>query len=677
MLRGASPAAWLALLIASGARGLLQARAIGLLQKGTGGADPSLDAARRRALGGGAPAAAGPAEADLVLGEPEKPPSPLPLCYHAIVSETCRKVHDGGDGGDLAPELLGDLLSTDESTVRSLFDSLGLGLRGGGVTCEDLCNATAEYFAGLGDLPPSSDVACFAVEGEEAECNVGVGPHDMAKGSKELKEADPDVPIDQSGEPAVDGGERAAQGRLAAALRTAGAAVVAYDSAPGQRHVVRKVEPRTPHSGRREAASRDAALSAPQRYDVVHQVACRVANIFRFFPSCEAVTVTIEPKSVGDRLSTNESRRVSAAIAARHATAKAWESTLLRELAEYHTQPFRQRWFGGAGALSEWDVRQRIVRTLNFVKQQLDFGIHYVYPANSVPGNACQQYTLAFVYKEYYMPRPSGYAESTMPVCDVDPSQKLCAIDSKGKFVVYICEWYDHFADWKKVGTILHEVVHHTNVNDVTYDESVMVRLSQAQQLDNADNYAHFGSDVVQSAWNCDEVDHTHDLPFSCPGGQCTCSMLSAFCDHRQLGAEVKRQCPATCGACVAPPVKHPHPAVVVAAPAPTRAPAPPDHARCTDSEDTNIRSRSTGKTYTCEQLAGFCEHASWGKRVSLVCPKTCEACPPATCADVDASHTDLYGDHCGAYWGEAGWCGNFDDEDFSSNNMCCACKAA
>ncbi|CAK0864484.1 unnamed protein product [Prorocentrum cordatum] len=54
--------------------------------------------------------------------------------------------------------------------------------------------------------------------------------------------------------------------------------------------------------------------------------------------------------------------------------------------AGYHTQPFRQRWFGGAGALSEWDVRQRIVRTLNFVKQQLDFGIHYVYPANSVPG---------------------------------------------------------------------------------------------------------------------------------------------------------------------------------------------------------------------------------------------------------------------------------------------------
>jgi len=378
---------------------------------------------------------------------------------------------------------------------------------------------------------------------------------------------------------------------------------------------------------------------------------------------------------VGDRFSANESRRASASIAARHATAKAWEATLLRELAQYKTQPFRAKWFGGSGALSEWDVRQRVVRTLNFVKRQLDIGIHYVYPANNVPGNACQQYTLAFVYKEYYSPRPTGYAESTMPQCDVDPSSRLCAMDSQGKYVVYICEWYNHFADWKQVGTILHEVVHHANPNDVTYDEAAMVRLSQAQQLDNADNYAHFGSDVVQSAWNCDEVDHTHDLPFTCPGGACTCSMVSAFCDHQNIGAEVKRQCPATCGACVAPPVKHPHPAVA-AAPAPTHPPPPRDHSRCSDSEDTNIRSKSSGKTYTCHQLARFCEHASWGRRVSLVCPKTCDACPPATCVDQDRSRADAYGDHCGAYWGETAWCGNFDDQDFSSNDMCCACKA-
>lgn len=673
MRHGASSSARLALLIASNARELLQARAIGLLQKGPGGTDPSSSSSRRRAPGDNATPPE-PIEVDLVLGELEKQPSPLPLCYHAIVSETCRKVHDGGGGDDVGPNLLGDLLSTDEGTVHSLFKSLGLGQKGGDVTCGDLCNATAEYFAALGDLPPSSDVACFAVEGEEAECNVGVDPHDMASGSRELKEADPDVDIEQEGVPAVASSE-AAEGSLMGALRTSGAAVVRYQSAPGQRHLVREVEPRTPHPRRREARSADAAADASQRYDLVHQVACRVANIFRFFPSCEAVTVTIEPKSVGDRFSANESRRASSAIAARHASAKAWESTLLRELAEYHTQPQRQKWFGGTGALSEWAVRQRVVKTLNFVKQQLDFGIHYVYPANRVPGNACTQYTLAFVYKEYYMPRPSGYAESTMPVCDVDPSQRLCAIDSKGKYVVYICEWYNHFADWKKVGTILHEVVHHTNVDDVTYDESVMVRLSQAQQLNNADNYAHFGSDVVQSAWNCDEVDHTHDLPFTCPGGQCTCSMVSAFCDHKHIGAEVKRQCPATCGACVAPPVKHPHP-VVAAAPTPTHAPPPPDHARCTDSDDTNIRSKSTGKTYTCQQLARFCEHATWGKRVSLVCPKTCNACPPATCVDKDRSRVDAYGDHCGAYWGEAGWCGNFDDQDFSSNDMCCACKA-
>ena len=43
-------------------------------------------------------------------------------------------------------------------------------------------------------------------------------------------------------------------------------------------------------------------------------------------------------------------------------------------------------------------------------------------------------------------------------------------------------------------------------------------------------------------------------------------------------------------------------------------------------------------------------------------------------CDDLDGGATDPYGDGCGAYWQNLDWCGGFDDSDFSSDAMCCAC---
>eukprot|EP01048_Picozoa_sp_COSAG05_P010114 COSAG05_NODE_873_length_6834_cov_14.862422_4_plen_851_part_00 len=47
---------------------------------------------------------------------------------------------------------------------------------------------------------------------------------------------------------------------------------------------------------------------------------------------------------------------------------------------------------------------------------------------------------------------------------------------------------------------------------------------------------------------------------------------------------------------------------------------------------------------------------------------------PPPPCADTDAGATDPYGDSCAAYVGNENWCGNYDDDDFDSMAMCCAC---
>ena len=46
-----------------------------------------------------------------------------------------------------------------------------------------------------------------------------------------------------------------------------------------------------------------------------------------------------------------------------------------------------------------------------------------------------------------------------------------------------------------------------------------------------------------------------------------------------------------------------------------------------------------------------------------------------ASCADLDdgAKDTDNYG--CSGYTTSPIWCGNYDDADFTSNTMCCACN--
>ena len=47
---------------------------------------------------------------------------------------------------------------------------------------------------------------------------------------------------------------------------------------------------------------------------------------------------------------------------------------------------------------------------------------------------------------------------------------------------------------------------------------------------------------------------------------------------------------------------------------------------------------------------------------------------PPQTCWDTNNGAVDPYNDGCAAYQGNEGWCNNYDDADFISMEMCCAC---
>ena len=43
-------------------------------------------------------------------------------------------------------------------------------------------------------------------------------------------------------------------------------------------------------------------------------------------------------------------------------------------------------------------------------------------------------------------------------------------------------------------------------------------------------------------------------------------------------------------------------------------------------------------------------------------------------CVDLDYGAVDPYNDACADYYYNAHWCGDYDDDDFTSNTMCCAC---
>jgi hypothetical protein len=44
------------------------------------------------------------------------------------------------------------------------------------------------------------------------------------------------------------------------------------------------------------------------------------------------------------------------------------------------------------------------------------------------------------------------------------------------------------------------------------------------------------------------------------------------------------------------------------------------------------------------------------------------------SCVDADTGITDLTGDSCNSYDDYPTFCGNYDDNDFSSEDVCCAC---
>ena len=96
----------------------------------------------------------------------------------------------------------------------------------------------------------------------------------------------------------------------------------------------------------------------------------------------------------------------------------------------------------------------------------------------------------------------------------------------------------------------------------------------------------------------------------------------------------------------------------------------------CTDTDGSAVDSYGDGCDY-------FTSNPAWcgtGNDSDFSSNEMCCACGGGDdgggddCTDTDDGAADPYGDDCDAYTSYPSWCGEYDDNDFTSNEMCCAC---
>jgi len=373
-----------------------------------------------------------------------------PLCNTADVTRTCAKLNGGQQSIDVSKAQLMLALSANQSSIDSMWEALGLEAAGDRVGCEALCQALVEYINKVGVAPPNTNSACCTVNGKTT-CNVDVSPerlHSMMTDMKSnINEFRPD-----------DG-------------------PMVYEFLTELDEEVRTIPPR---------------LRGVWDYVEV------TANFFYIYPSSGAdlnLNTEVEPTAEAAL----QAIPADQYIAAQNAEARAWISTVLLEMASYTTADERAVWFGGAGSLSDAQVRDRIQRAMNFVSSQLPT-MRYVYPADDAIETPCSTPgAVAYVWR--YPPTGSAYQVTTGPTCsnNVDPFRAKCALDRSGRYFVYLCRAWPGTTQVFQVATIIHEAIHHTGPDDITYDINQMKALPQSQQLDNAANYENFAVDVTDA----------------------------------------------------------------------------------------------------------------------------------------------------------------------------------
>jgi len=608
----------------------------------------------------------------------------LPLCHHSVVEQTCRRLN-GAAAGEPSPSsisslLLRDQLSASEVDLATLWGDLGLPAQQQDIACQRLCDAVVQHVRRVGHLPPSTDVACYKVDGT-VHCDAAADPSMLTRSLAAVQ--DEPLPDDGPQTLSLPAGEASASQKQLSGLHLVQMATAARGSGSAEllRHTARKTRLswwRGISWQRRAAGVAQRHLDAGAPWGIwnttcpytVWEMVERVASLFRMYPADDRDTQVSLPPGLA-LLQGGWSQRtpgeVKRRIGASNAQARAWVSTVLGEMEGKKAAQFRRKWFGGAGSPSDSEVRSRVLKTMNFIDRILLDGVHYVYPADEAQRSSCGGNTVAYVWR--FQTGKAGYTETRGPVCDAsqDPFRTSCGVDAEGRYFVYLCErWFERSGLNSQISTLVHEAAHHAGPGDQSYNKKEMRQFSRDRQLDNAASYQYFAQDVSQSAWGCADSENVTIRGYTCSsqGGArvpCQCAAFASLCTSEP---KVRRQCPATCGECRGPSADSgssvggtattttttfagtisatsrttPSPTTSTTMPPLTTAGAPagggtPSSTTCTEQRGrqqlTIGRSTYTGNCPGFKQN-GLCEEGV----VSEACPITCGVCSPPGCED-------------------------------------------
>lgn len=292
------------------------------------------------------------------------------LCAPEIVQETCRLLTSDETKDSINADDLQAVLSSNAESIVHAWQLLGLPgqasmiTRSSKVTCAELCQTltktAAEWQWGL---PPSSDLGCYAHDGE-VTCDVDLSPERISM----LVPKDMEIPDMHDNKLVVH--HKAAE------------------------PVEKKAKWPPLDNIDKEAKQR----AAEELSYTVEQVTERLLNLFRMFPTQKvAAEIPSSLMQTGSHLTSNNTSWRKEVVT-RNLEAVAYVNQAIRKFKARQTRDAITTWFG-PGAYTNRVIRNEVQRVLNSVHEMLD-NVEYVYP-----GDDCSENVYAYVY-------PSG-AQST------------------------------------------------------------------------------------------------------------------------------------------------------------------------------------------------------------------------------------------------------------------------
>lgn len=374
------------------------------------------------------------------------------LCDRTILEEVCI-------GGRITSTLLTEMLRAPKQELIDVWYEVNFTTvehdDSGGYTidCVSACSKLVTYIEKYAVLPPTSDVACYNIDGKTT-CDIDVGLPNLVRqgpvGGQDLPDLHDEVFL------------KAQDNRKPADI-----ALFSTEGAPLNL-----------------ASDSKDWLNEDGDVDYGHfELIKRFCNVFRFYPIEKPSLAPPEPSAA------DWTREEHILHTKKMAEAQAYMNIVIRAFVFRQTQMEMTTWFGEA-AYDSLSARKKVYDVLNGVDHMLNM-VEPVYP-----GPLCSPNTYAYVYPRRYQ-------------CEtVSHLKHYECTKYKDRLVFYLCPLYLKRKD-EMIETLVHEGSHHamSYTDDVmfkghrAYGRKVCQELAIAapeKALDNADNYCYYIQDTAE-----------------------------------------------------------------------------------------------------------------------------------------------------------------------------------